>query len=106
MWLTGALLAEVAQRGIVNLAKEGGALPSQWEAVLFSGVDWILLALVGVWIGCLSFQMLAILLQGSTGGLALHLSVAGIAAVTSLALAFTRLRAVAAGAGFWWPPSR
>lgn len=93
----GAALAGVAVRGAIALAIMPST-PSPTEAALLAGFDALLLAGLGVVVGCAMFLVLAMMLQGGLGGLQLHIGVAVLSVAAVAALWRTQLRAVATGA--------
>lgn len=78
MYIT--VIAGIAVRAFFEAGVFGPLRPAGADSPFLSMLDAALLFGLGGWLGCLIFWVLGLALQGSNGGLVLHILVAGVAA--------------------------
>jgi hypothetical protein len=83
-WGYVIILASIALRGVVEFGALGDIRPAGADRLFLTAFDAALKFSLGILVGYLIFRALAIKLQGSDGGLVLHLQVAGAAATLGI----------------------
>lgn len=102
IWMYITVIAGIAVRAFFEAGVFGPQRPAGADGPFLSMLDAALLFGLGGWLGCLIFWVLALALQGSDGGLVLHVLVAGVAAalvVVALLLLRNRWSTAIIGAG-------